>query len=151
MKLTDCLTPSLIKIPLAAARKQAAIEELVDLLASSDATRDRDALLRAVLEREAQRTTGIGLGFAVPHAKCDAVGRIQIAFGRTAEPIEFGSVDGKPVSLIALLTSPAAATSDHIQCLADLSRLVTNASVRDALLSAPDAASFYGVVEQHQA
>jgi mannitol/fructose-specific phosphotransferase system IIA component (Ntr-type) len=151
MKLTDYLSRPLVKVPLDAKDKTQAITELVDIVAEQNLTDARDLLLEAVIEREAQRTTGIGRGFAIPHAKCDAVDRLVIAFGRAAEPIDFSAVDGQPVTLIALLASPTNATSPHIQALARLGRLVTNAAVLDGLLSAKTADEFYNVIAKADA
>lgn len=151
MKLTDHLTSSLIKVPLAATEKTAAITELVDLLSAEGRCAARDALLSAVLTRENQRSTGIGRGFAIPHAKSDAVDRLVVALGRTAEPIEFKAIDGQPVRLIALLASPISATSMHIQALAKLSRLVTNGGILNQLLAAPTADDFFRIVAENDA
>jgi mannitol/fructose-specific phosphotransferase system IIA component (Ntr-type) len=149
MKLTDHLDPALIKVPLDAADKTQAITELVDLVAAHGHAAVRDQLLAAVLQREAQRSTGIGCGFAIPHAKCDLVPGLVIAFGRMAQPIDFEAFDGQPVTLIALLISPINATSAHIQALARLSRLVTAGTVMDALLAARTADEFYTVVSEN--
>ncbi len=151
MKLTDYLSRPLVKVPLDAKDKTQAITELVDMVAEQGLTDARDLLLEAVIEREAQRTTGIGRGFAIPHAKCDAVDRLVIAFGRAAEPIDFSAIDGQPVTLIALLASPTNATSPHIQALARLGRLVTNATVLEGLLSAKTADEFYNVIAEADA
>jgi len=150
MKLTDHLSLPLVKVPLAATEKRQAITELVSVIAEQSLTERRDQLLDAVLEREAQRTTGIGRGFAIPHAKCDAVDHLTIAFGRAANPIDFAAVDGQPVTLIALLASPVSATSSHIQALARLSRLVTNATVMEHLLAAPDADAFFRIIQENE-
>ncbi len=149
MKLTDHLPRALIKVPLPATDKTQAITQLVDLLAEQSYTEQRDLLLQAVLEREAQRTTGIGRGFAIPHAKCDAVSKIVIAFGRPAEPIDFAAIDGQPVSLIALLVSPIHATSTHIGALTRLSRLVSNGAALEGLLSAADADEVYEIISRN--
>ncbi len=150
MKLTEFLPLQLVRVPLVARDKTQAITELVDLLAEHGRTAARDQLLDAILEREAQLTTGIGRGFAIPHAKCDAVERLAIAFGRAAEPIDFEAIDGKPVSLIALLASPTNATSLHVEALATLSRMVKNEAALDALLSAQTADAFYKVIVDNE-
>jgi fructose-specific phosphotransferase system IIA component len=150
MKLTDYLVRPLVKVPIEAKDKTQAITELVDIIAEQGLTQARDLLLEAVLEREAQRTTGIGRGFAIPHAKCDAVKRLVVAFGRAAEPIDFAAVDGQPVSLIALLASPTHDTSTHIQALAKLGRLVTNATVLEGLLSAETGDAFYDLISKEE-
>ncbi|RIK69313.1 MAG: hypothetical protein DCC65_00795 [Planctomycetota bacterium] len=149
MKLTEHLTPALIKVPLAAADKTGVITELVELVAGAGLTSSRDRLLQAVLDRESQRSTGIGRGFAIPHAKCDAVDRLVVAIGRCREPIDFKAIDGQPVTLLALLASPISATSAHIQALAKLSRLVTNPGILGQLLEAQSADDLYRVVVSH--
>lgn len=149
MKLTDHLTQALVKVPLKSTEKSSAITELVDLLASAGYSSARESLLEAVLNRENQRSTGIGRGFAIPHAKSDAVDKLVVAMGRTNEPIEYKAIDGQPVRLIALLVSPISATSMHIQALAKLSRLVTNGSVLQQLLDAPDSETFYRVIAEN--
>ncbi len=150
MKLTEFLPLQLVRVPLVARDKTQAITELVDLLAEHGRTAARDQLLDSILESEAQLTTGIGRGFAIPHAKCDAVERLAIAFGRAAEPIDFEAIDGKPVSLIALLASPTNATSLHVEALATLSRMVKNEAALDALLSAQTAEEFYKVIVDNE-
>jgi fructose-specific phosphotransferase system IIA component len=151
MKLSDHLTLPLVRVPLMATDKNQAITKLVDTIAEQGLTSNRLQLLEAVFERESQRTTGIGRGFAIPHAKTDAVNRLVVAFGRLAEPIDFAAIDGQPVSLIALLASPTNATGIHIQALAKLSRMVTNEPVLDALLSAQSADALYRVITQSDA
>ncbi len=151
MKLTDHLPKELVKIPLDAADKTQAITHLVDLLAEQGLTNERDLILEAVLEREAQRTTGIGRGFAIPHAKCDAVKKLVIAFGRPTEPIDFAAIDGQPVGLIALLVSPTTETSTHIKALTTLSRLVTHAKILTGLLNAEHTDAFYDIIVESTA
>lgn len=150
MKLTEFLPLQLVRVPLVARDKTQAITELVDLLSEHGRTAARDQLLDAILERESQLTTGIGRGFAIPHAKCDAVDKLAIAFGRAAEPIDFEAIDGRPVSLIALLASPTNSTSQHVEALATLSRMVKNEAALDALLSAQTAEEFHKVIVDNE-
>ncbi|MFQ5428997.1 MAG: PTS sugar transporter subunit IIA [Phycisphaerae bacterium] len=149
MKLTNHAPRDSVQVPLEATDKTEAITLLVDRLAEQGHTDQRDELLRAVLEREAQRTTGIGRGLAIPHAKCDAVDKLVIAFGLPKQPIDFAAVDGQPVRLIALLVSPTHETSTHIQALAKLSRLVTQDKILNALLDADDADAFYHILAEN--
>src|SRR5690606_17719363 len=96
MRLTEYLKPENIKLPLAATEKTAAIEELIDLLHAHGEIRDVEKVRKAVLEREATRSTGIGDGLAIPHGKTEGVDDLVMAIGRASDPIEFGSIDGKP-------------------------------------------------------
>src|SRR5262249_5421219 len=110
--------------------------------------RDRDRLLAAVLERESQKTTGVGRGLAIPHAKTDACPRLVIAFGRTAEPIDFASIDRQPVRLVVLLAGPPENPRIHIQILARLLKMVTNDAVLRELLSATNPTDVYNVIRR---
>lgn len=150
MRLTDILKPQNIKLPLVSRNKLEAIGELIDLLADNGEVGDRERVRQAVLEREATRSTGIGEGLAIPHGKTDGVDELVMAIGRAAEPIEFGSIDGKPVSLIWLLTSPTDKTGPHITALGRVSKiwLMASAPVRRKLLSAPSARELYDAIVQ---
>lgn len=124
MELSKHLTIDRIRVPLNATDKTAAITELVDVLSDTDGLIDRDVVLEAVLKREAERSTGIGYGLAIPHGKSDGCNKLVMAAGQPAEPIDFQSVDGRPVKFIVLLVSPPDQTGPHIQALAKISRLM---------------------------
>lgn len=130
MNILDILSPDAVKVPLDATHKQAAIDELIDLLGARGFVTDGPALKRAVWEREQQRSTGIGEGLAIPHGKSTSARALTMAMGKPAEPIEFGSIDRKPVKLIILLVSPADRIAEHIQALGKVSRLMTNPAFR---------------------
>jgi fructose-specific phosphotransferase system IIA component len=133
MNLTQILQLKSIKIPLESKDKESAILELVDLLDSNGLLSDRDKVLDAVLVREKNRSTGIGCGIAIPHGKCFSVRELVMAVGIAEEPIDFQSVDGKPVNIILLLLSPSDQTGPHIQALASISRLMLDEKFRQAL------------------
>src|SRR5262245_30892722 len=136
MRLTDILKPSNIKVPLAAKTKTEAISELVTMLAESKQINDPKKVLEAVLDREATRTTGIGNGLAIPHGKCTGTPDLVMAVGKAATPIDFQSIDGRPVTLIWLLASPPDKTGPHIHALARISRLMTIDKFRQAMNNA---------------
>lgn len=151
MKITDILSKACTCVALTAKDKSAAITELVDLLQADGRLSDRDAALQAVLAREQTRSTGIGLGLAVPHGKSRACSALAMAVGKPVEPMEFDAIDGKPCSFIVLLTSPIDETGPHIQALAGVSRLWQNEAFRQAVLEAKSADQLYAAFEQHQA
>ncbi len=133
MILTQILQPDCIKVPVESRDKEAVITELVDLLDANGLLLDRDEALEAVLTRERTQSTGTGAGIAIPHGKCNAVKELVIAIGIAHEPIEFNSIDGKPVTILILLVSPADQTGPHIQALATISRLMLNEEFRQQL------------------
>jgi fructose-specific phosphotransferase system IIA component len=124
MILTQILQPGCIAAPLKSKNKDAAIEELINLLATAGQIKDAKPALEAVMEREQTRSTGIGSGIAIPHGKCTAVKELVMAVGITNDPIDFASIDNKPVNIIVLLVSPVDKTGPHIQALARISRLL---------------------------
>jgi fructose-specific phosphotransferase system IIA component len=143
MNLLDILTPECVKAPLEATEKREAIDELVGLLAAAGRVSDPAALREAVWTREQTRTTGIGHGLAIPHGKCSAMTDLAMAIGRPAEPMAFEAIDGKPVRLIVLLASPPDRTSDHIQALAQVSRLVSMEEFRTKIYAAESGQEIY--------
>ncbi len=148
MDLIDILSPKAIKVPLAATNKKAAIYELVDLLVDAGRIKQAAPLKEAVWQRELQRTTGIGEGLAIPHGKCNCTSTLHMAIGRPAEPLDFDSVDKKPTQLIVLLASPPDKTSDHIQALGMISRLMADPKFREAAYNAESAEGLYALFEK---
>jgi mannitol/fructose-specific phosphotransferase system IIA component (Ntr-type) len=141
MELSTILTPERIRVPLRSNDKTGVITELVDVLSEMDCLSDRDGVLQAVLKRESERSTGIGYGLAIPHGKSDGCGHLCMAAGKPAEPIDFQSVDGRPVQFVVLLVSPPDQTGAHIQALAKISRLMNIEAFRariDQVQSADD-------------
>ncbi len=139
MTVTEILDPQCVVVPLIASTKREAIDSLVDALALTGRVSDPAAVKKAVWEREQQRSTGIGEGLAIPHGKTPAAHGLCLAVGRLATPIEYDSIDRKPVKLVVLLVSPPERTSDHIQALGRISRLMTNPSFREQVYAASDA------------
>ena len=133
MTLTQILQPNCVKVPVEGRDKEAVITELVDLLDAGGALMDRNIALDAVLTRERIQSTGTGAGIAIPHGKCTAVKEVVMAIGIAREPIEFESVDGRPVTILFLLVSPVDQTGPHIQALAAISRLMLNEQFRRQL------------------
>jgi len=150
MRLTDILKPENIKVPLTSPTKNEAISELVDVLAKTNKIADPKKVLDAVLEREATRTTGIGNGLAIPHGKCSGTGDLVMAVGKASTPIDFQSIDGRPVTLIWLLVSPPDKTGQHIHALARISRLMTIDKFRASLANAKTPQEVYDAIVQQE-
>jgi fructose-specific phosphotransferase system IIA component len=136
MILMRILQPSCVKVPLEARDKLSAITELIDTLDAHGLLLNRDVALQAVLAREQTKSTGIGSGVAVPHGKCTAVRDLVMAVGIASQPIDFDSVDGKPVGIVILLVSPSDQTGPHIQALAKISQLMLDEAFRGKLQKA---------------
>lgn len=150
MILTQILQPNCICAPLTCKNKEAAIEELVNRLAAAGQVKDAAVALEAVLEREQTRSTGIGSGIAIPHGKCAAVKELVMAVGIAKEPIEFGSIDNKPVIIIVLLVSPPDKTGPHIQALARISRLLLDEQFKAKLEKAGSPEEVYELISSKE-
>ncbi len=148
MNISDILSPKAVKVPLTSTDKHAVIDELVDLLDEAGLISDAGQLKQVVWEREQQRSTGIGQGLAIPHGKANCTESLVMAVGRPATPIEFESVDKEPVQLVVLLASPPDQTSQHIQALGKISRLMSNESFRDAAFSAGSTETLYALFKK---
>jgi len=150
MILTQILQPTCVKVPLEGKDKQSVITELVDLLDTNGLLLDKNVVLDAVLAREQTRSTGIGSGIAIPHGKCKAVKELVMAIGVADEPIDFGSVDDKPVTTIFLLVSPVDKTGPHIQALARISRLMLDEQFRQKLEKATSVDEVYELLNNKE-
>ncbi len=151
MELSKHLSVDRIRVPLSAVDKTAAITELVDVLSATDGLIDRDVVLDAVLKREAERSTGIGYGLAIPHGKSDGCKKLVMAAGQPAEPIDFQSVDGRPVKFSVLLVSPPDQTGPHIQALAKISRLMNIEQFRTKIESVTTAQDLHDAIAAAEA
>jgi len=150
MNLLDIITMNCIRAPLAATDKKTVIHELVDVLVAAGKVNEPDALKDAVWTREMTRTTGIGHGLAIPHGKCAGMPGLAMAIGKPAKPMDFEAIDGQPVKLIVLLASPPDRTSDHIQALARISRLMTMNEFRERIYAATTAEAIYDLLKSQE-
>jgi len=150
MLLTQILHLSCVKVPLEGRDKKSIITELVDLLDQNGLLLDRSAALEAVFMREQTRSTGIGSGIAIPHGKCKAVKELVMAIGIAREPVDFESIDGKGVTIVILLVSPADQTGPHIQALARISRLMLDEQFKQSLEKADSAEHLYELMSNKE-
>lgn len=136
MRLTNLLQPELIKLELEQRTKPAVLEELISLMMDANRLKDREGFTKAVLDRETQRSSGIGRGVAIPHARNEAIGQASIALGRSRDGIDFEALDHAPVHLVFLLATPVNAGADHLKALARLARILRHNEYRQAILDA---------------
>jgi len=149
--LTDLLTVERIRIPLEGHSKDELLQELVSILAATDAIDDPQSVLSAVRERESILSTGIGHGVAIPHGKSASVPELRMAAGLAPAPVDFDALDGQPVALFFLLVGPESAAGPHIKALSRISRLVRRDEVRDQLIASRSAAEFMKTLQDAEA
>ena len=124
MRLRDLLDESAVKVGLESRNKEECFEEMVDLLVRAGRISDRTGALEAVRQREAQGTTGIGQGVAIPHGKHPSIPTLTIAVGISADGIEFDAIDDEPVHVVFLLLARVDDPGPHVRALAEIARLV---------------------------
>ena len=145
MLLSQLLAPDRVRVPLTSRDKSAVLRELVELLVRSSGGAPDD-ILHAVREREDCQSTGFGHGVAIPHARTPTLSALTLVAGLTAQPVEYGALDGMPVRLFFLLAGPEAMAASQVRALARIARLVRREYVRDRLLEAETAEAFCQVV-----
>jgi len=148
MKLSKFSEENLILFDIKSKAKEDVIEELVELVNTSNMVTDKETLLRDIKERENLVTTGIGYGVAFPHAKTKSVKGIVIAFGRSDEGIDFEAIDHKPVFLFFLIAAPEDAIGAHLNVMSRLSYLMKSEENRQKLMKATSPGEVLELVDQ---
>lgn len=147
--IEELTNPALVTVNLAATERRGAIEELARLLEADGRVTDVPAYTDAVWARE-QETGGTGMesGIAIPHAKSPAVVRPAVAFGRSAEGVDFGAEDGTKADLIFLIAAPEGQDDLHVTVLSRLARRLIHDEFRDALRRADTPEAVFDIVRK---
>ncbi|MEU0226656.1 fructose-specific PTS transporter subunit EIIC [Streptomyces sp. NPDC006284] len=136
--MSDMITADLVDLDLSADTKEAAARALAGRMAALGRVTDLEGFLADVAAREAQMPTGLDGGIGIPHCRSEHVTEPTLAFGRSADGIDFGAADG-PADLIFLIAAPAGADDAHLTILSALARQLMNAEFTTALRSAGEA------------
>ncbi|MBI1804588.1 MAG: PTS sugar transporter subunit IIA [Ignavibacteriae bacterium] len=151
MKISDILEEKVVLTNLLGQSKDEIIDALVTLISQSPKVLDKERVRAAIFEREKIMSTGVGNGFAIPHGKTDAVVDTVAAFAVTAEPIDYQSLDEKPVRLIFLLVGKDNMVGPHIKLLSRISRLMNKEEFRSRLLAAQSPREVMDTFRQEEA
>ena len=128
-----------VEVGLRAATQAEVLDALVSRVADAPEVRDAERLRADVAAREARMSTGVGDGLALPHARTSAVTGTVAALATLAEPLDWGALDGEPVTLVLLLAGPEADRAAHVRLLAHVSRVLSPTTVRVELAAAATA------------
>jgi fructose-specific phosphotransferase system IIA component len=151
MKISDILEEKLVVSNLPGKTKEEIIDTLIEVVSQSPKVLDKDKVRTAIFDREKIMSTGVGNGFAIPHGKTDAVTDIVAAFGVTANPIPYQSLDEKPVRLVFLLVGKDNLVGPHIKLLSRISRLMNKEEFRNKLLETNTAKEIITTFVQEEA
>ncbi|HVC62747.1 MAG TPA: PTS sugar transporter subunit IIA [Acetobacteraceae bacterium] len=145
MSIGDLIGPAQVVVGLRVADKAQLLNEL-SRRAAAALSLEQAVLLRALQAREQLGSTGLGRGFALPHARLSNLPRIYALLARLGRPIDYDSVDDKPVDLVVLLLTPESAAGRHLATLAALSRPFRDEGFVQQIRKAPDAAALHRVL-----
>jgi PTS system fructose-specific IIC component len=146
VKIRDLLQKNSILIGLESTDKKEILSQMAHYMASIYNLTDGAAIARKILEREADMSTGIGFGIAIPHARVDTVGSVYLIAGQSINGIDFNAIDEQPVHLIFMIISPANASAEHTQILSALSRIMSYENMRKKLIGAETAEQFLELI-----
>ncbi|WP_034991731.1 fructose-specific PTS transporter subunit EIIC [Liquorilactobacillus vini] len=136
MNIRDLLIKDAMIMDLKASTKEAAINEMVHQYHLAGVIDDEELYKKDILAREAESTTGIGDGIAMPHARDKAVKKAAVLFAKSKQGVDYNSLDGQPVNLFFMIAAPAGANNTHLQALAALSSLLIDPKLVAALKQA---------------
>ena len=150
MTICEVLKPENVIPELQGTTKEEIIDELINLFKDDPRVSDITEVKKAVLEREKIMSTGVGHGFGIPHCKTNKVTEILAAFGKTKQPVDFDSLDGKPVNLLFLLIGKDNLVAPHIKLLSRISLLMNKGEIRESLLTAKTASDMYKIFQEEE-
>jgi PTS system nitrogen regulatory IIA component len=146
VKIQDVLQKNGIITNLEPTGKTELLTQMARYLASLYDLKDQELIIRKILDREAEMSTGIGYGIAIPHARIEGVDRVYMIAGRSVKGIDFNAIDEQPVYLIFLMLSPVNASAQHTQLLSSLSRMMSYEELRNSLLETDDQQQFLDTI-----
>ena len=135
ISISQLILPSYVELKLEGVDKLDVISALSKKLYSNKVIENLDGFIDAVMERERLESTGIGRGFAIPHARSKFVKKLSVAFGINRKGVDFFSLDKKPSYVIFLVASPENDKAGYITTLAKLSRLMIRENMCEILMN----------------
>ena len=140
MKIQDLLNKKVMLLDLQAATKEAAIDEMINSLVDNGVVTDFDVFKAGIMAREAQTSTGLGDGIAMPHSKNVAVKEATVLFAKSNKGVDYESLDGQPTDLFFMIAAPEGANDTHLAALAELSKYLMQDGFADRLrkVTSPD-------------
>ncbi|MFM1620299.1 fructose-specific PTS transporter subunit EIIC [Streptococcus mutans] len=133
MKIQDLLNKDVMLLDLQATTKEAAIDEMVSKLVEQGIVTDFDTFKAGIMNREAQTSTGLGDGIAMPHSKNKAVKEATVLFAKSNKGVDYEALDGEPVDLFFMIAAPDGANDTHLAALAELSQYLLKDGFADKL------------------
>ena len=147
MRITELLKKESIQLGITAASKDDAINQLTGLMEAGGRLNDRAGYKDGILAREAQGSTAVGDGIAIPHAKVAAVREPGLAAVTVPEGVDYEAFDGSLAHLIFMIAAPADGADVHLEALARLSTLLMTPDFKDNLINASSKEEFLKIID----
>ena len=140
MKIQDVLNKNVMLFDLQATDKEGVINEMIQSLVDNGVVTDFETFKTGIMNREAQTSTGLGDGIAMPHSKNEAVKEATVLFAKSNKGVDYASLDGQPTDLFFMIAAPEGANDTHLAALAELSKYLMKPGFADKLrqASTPD-------------
>ncbi|HFR4575820.1 TPA: fructose-specific PTS transporter subunit EIIC [Streptococcus suis] len=151
MKIQDVLKKDVMLLDLQATSKEAVIDEMIASLVDKGYVTDFDVFKTGIMNREAQTTTGLGDGIAMPHAKNAAVKEATVLFAKSNKGVDYASLDGQPTDLFFMIAAPEGANDTHLAALAELSKYLMKAGFADRIRAATNPEEVIAVFDTAEA
>lgn len=151
MKIQDVLRKDVMLLDLQATSKEAVIDEMITSLVDKGYVTDFDVFKTGIMNREAQTTTGLGDGIAMPHAKNAAVKEATVLFAKSNKGVDYASLDGQPTDLFFMIAAPEGANDTHLAALAELSKYLMKPGFADKLRSVSSPEDVIAVFDEAEA
>jgi PTS system nitrogen regulatory IIA component len=148
MDIREILSPDRVVLDLRPRSKPRVLQDIAQQFNKSDPSLDADRIATALQAREQLGSTGLGNGFALPHARIDTLPTYRGLFVRLDKPLAFEAIDGEPVTMIFALLMPGSETSSHVGALAAISRLFRDTQVRDRLRTVKASAEAFRIMTE---
>ncbi|WP_105097310.1 PTS fructose transporter subunit IIABC [Streptococcus suis] len=151
MKIQDVLRKDVMLLDLQATSKEAVIDEMIASLVEKGYVTDFEVFKTGIMNREAQTTTGLGDGIAMPHAKNAAVKEATVLFAKSNKGVDYASLDGQPTDLFFMIAAPEGANDTHLAALAELSKYLMKPGFADRLRAATNPEEVIAVFDTAEA
>ena len=136
MKIQDVLNKNVMLFDLQATDKEGVINEMIQSLVDNGVVTDFETFKAGIMNREAQTSTGLGDGIAMPHSKNEAVKEATVLFAKSNKGVDYASLDGQPTDLFFMIAAPEGANDTHLAALAELSKYLMKPGFADKLRQA---------------
>ncbi len=136
MKIQDVLNKNVMLFDLQATDKEGVINEMIQSLVDNGVVTDFETFKAGIMNREAQTSTGLGDGIAMPHSKNEAVKKATVLFAKSNKGVDYASLDGQPTDLFFMIAAPEGANDTHLAALAELSKYLMKPGFADKLRQA---------------